>query len=303
METLIVLFSLLFPALKVSVPYDMISHYYYGCGGYSPEEEVGMSADALDRMIEDASRMIAGSKHVVALTGAGISVESGIPPFRGPGGLWTKYGEPDNKGYQRFLQDPKAWWEARLRGEGVRPEMHSFDGAAPNPGHYALAELEAAGVLKYLITQNVDNLHYAAGNKNVAEIHGNRYKLRCISCIARFPQGSLPLDDLPPRCPECGGIVKTDGVAFGEPIPTDVLEICRREAMSSDCTVVIGTSAVVYPAAELPVMSKRRGAYLIEVNPYETDLSFMCDLSLQGASGEVLPTLVSRVKELVAGKR
>ncbi len=268
----------------------------------SIEDTRPVGNDALDRMIEDAAQVIAKSKYVVALTGAGISVESGIPPFRGPGGLWTKYGEPDNKGYQRFLQDPKAWWEARLRGDGARPEMRSFDGAQPNPAHYALAELEAAEVLKYLITQNVDNLHYTAGNKNVAEIHGNRYKLRCISCIARFPGGSLPLDDLPPLCPECGGIVKTDGVAFGEPIPTDVLEICRREAMSSDCTLVIGTSAVVYPAAELPVMAKRRGAYLIEINPYETDLSYMCDLSLQGSSGEVLPKLVSRVKEIVSSK-
>lgn len=255
---------------------------------------------SLDRMIETAAQAISKSSYVVALTGAGISVESGIAPFRGPGGLWTKYGEPDNRGYQRFLEDPKGWWEARLRGDNVRPEMRSFDGAQPNAAHYALAELESANVLKYIITQNVDNLHYAAGSKNVAEIHGNRYKLRCIDCAARFPQGSLSLDDLPPRCPECGGVVKTDGVAFGEPIPRDILGICHREAMIADCTLVIGTSAVVYPAAELPAISKRRGACLIEVNPHETDMSFMCDFILKGSSGDILPRLVSRIKEIVS---
>src|SRR5437899_524560 len=105
---------------------------------------------SLDRMVENAAQIISKSKYVVALTGAGISVESGIAPFRGPGGLWTKYGEPDNRGYQRFLDDPKVWWEARLRGDNVRPEMRSFDGATPNSAHYALAELESADILKYI---------------------------------------------------------------------------------------------------------------------------------------------------------
>lgn len=262
-----------------------------------------MQTDSVEKGIELAAGIIARSNYVVALTGAGISVESGIPPFRGPGGLWTKYGEPDNRGYQRFLEDPKAWWEARLRGEGVRPEMRSFEGAQSNPGHFALVELEEIGVLKYIITQNVDNLHYAAGSKNVAEIHGNRYKLRCIGCASRFPQGSLPLDDLPPMCPECGGIVKTDGVAFGEPIPPDVLAVCQRESLRCDCALVIGTSAVVYPAAQLPITAKMNGAKIIEVNLFETDLTPLCDVVIQGASGELLPRLVSKVKEAAARGR
>lgn len=254
-------------------------------------------AQAIDR----AALLIAQARYVVALSGAGISVESGIPPFRGPGGVWTKYGEPDMRGYDRFLADPKAWWQARLRGEGARPEMRSFEAARPNPGHYALAELERMGVLRHIITQNVDNLHYEAGNTKVAEIHGNRAKLRCIACHARFNRDEFTIDEaeLPPPCPSCNGVVKGDGVMFGEPIPPDVLQVCRREALTCDCMVVAGTSALVYPAAEMPIIAKVRGASLIEVNLYETDLSRECDVVLRGPSGELLPQLVARVKELV----
>ena len=258
-----------------------------------------MEQQDLARGIDSAAGIIASCRYVTALTGAGLSVESGIPPFRGPGGLWTKYGEPDNRGYQRFLEDPKGWWEARLRGDNVRPESRSFDTAAPNSGHYALVDLEDMGILKYIITQNVDSLHSTAGTKNVAEIHGNRYKLRCIECCARFSQGSLPLDDLPPRCPECGGIVKSDGVGFGEPIPRDVLDVCYRESTQSDCMLILGTSGVVYPAAQLPIIAKQRGAYLIEVNSHETELTPLCNLTLRGQTGELLPRVVSRTRELL----
>lgn len=120
------------------------------------------------------ARLLHEAKYVLALVGAGMSVESGIPPFRGPGGLWAKYGEPDMRGYDRFLADPKGWWESILKREGYASELvEGIERAKPNPGHYALAELEEMGILKYIITQNVDNLHYAAGSKNVAEIHGN----------------------------------------------------------------------------------------------------------------------------------
>ena len=256
--------------------------------------------DSLDDALDQATRAIARSRYFIALTGAGVSVESGIAPFRGPGGLWTKYGEPDMRGYDRFLADPKAWWQARLSGEDTRsrPELRGFENAQPNPSHHALAELQHLGVLRHLVTQNVDNLHYAAGSVHVSEIHGNRTKLRCIGCGERFPRENFVLEVLPPRCPECGGIVKTDTVMFGEPIPFDVLEVCRDEASRADCMIVAGTSAVVYPAAELPVMVKMRGGALIEVNPLESDLSRQCDIVLRGPSGEVLPKLVERVKAL-----
>src|SRR5438034_11465633 len=137
--------------------------------------------EAIDR----AARLIQESAYVTAMSGAGLSVESGIPPFRGPGGLWTKYGEPDSRGYQRFLEDPKTWWEARLRGASAMPEMAALDSAVPNEGHFALAALEEMGLLRYIVTQNVDNLHFVAGSRNVAEIHGNRFKVRCIECYVR----------------------------------------------------------------------------------------------------------------------
>ena len=252
----------------------------------------------MEDSLDQAAQAITEAQYLVALTGAGISVESGIAPFRGPGGLWTKYGEPPMDGYQRFLDDPKAWWEARLSGADRRgrPELRGFEDAKPNPGHYALAELEQMGRLQYLITQNVDNLHYTAGSQRVAEMHGNRTKLRCIACGSRFPREEFTLESLPPHCPVCNGIAKHDGVMFGEPIPSDVLEVCFREAEQADCMLIVGTSAVVYPAAQLPTLTRRRGGTLIEINPLESALSRACDIVVRGPSGELLPMLMERVK-------
>ncbi|MFB0543573.1 MAG: NAD-dependent deacetylase [Candidatus Bathyarchaeia archaeon] len=141
------------------------------------------------------------------------------------------------RGYERFMDDPKAWWEKRSKGtteprrELGRPMGH----AKPNPGHYALAELEEMGLLKALITQNIDNLHNAAGSRNVIEIHGNSYKLRCTSCQSRFDRETFRIEEIPPRCPECGGVIKSDTVMFGEPIPPDVLRHCYEETSRCDC--------------------------------------------------------------------
>src|SRR5579862_3263809 len=182
---------------------------------------------SLDDDIDRAAEIIRRSRYVVALTGAGMSVESGIPPFRGPGGLWTKHGEPPMNGYQRFLADPAAAWRERLAPSGPMRELwETVRAARPNPGHEALARLEGAGVLRCLITQNIDNLHRAAGSGQVAEIHGNALLVRCIECVSRFPREAIPVEELPPRCPHCGGIMKSDTVSFGEPIPEDVLAQC-----------------------------------------------------------------------------
>lgn len=262
-----------------------------------------MSRD-LESAVGKAASLIIGSKYVVALVGAGISVESGIPPFRGPGGLWTKYGEPDMRDYERFLEDPKAWWVERLK-----PPRHMADFRAriydskPNPAHYALAEMEEIGVLRSVVTQNVDNLHRIAGSRNVVEIHGNVTKLRCISCGRRFPREGFSLEELPPRCPVCQGIVKMDTVMFGEPIPPDVLQSSRAEALRCDCMLLIGTSGVVYPAAGLALIAKRRSAALIEVNPNKTELSDIVDIALRGTAGEILPQIVNRVKRLQGGRQ
>ena len=255
-----------------------------------------VAGDETLQAIRDAARLIAGAEYVTCLTGAGVSVESNIRPFRGPGGLWTEKGEPPMDGYQRFLRDPKRYWENRLsRGGDFGISLRD---AEPNPGHYALAELEKMGVLRCIITQNIDNLHLAAGSREVLEIHGNSSYLRCMDCMERWPRGEFNVDSLPPRCPECGGVVKGDTVMFGEPIPQGVLQRCFEEAQSSDCMIVAGTSATVTPAASLPVLVKRRGGVLIEVNILPSDISSICDVNIYGPSGEALPALIEEVKKL-----
>jgi NAD-dependent deacetylase len=254
----------------------------------------------MDNDIERAARILARSRYLVALTGAGISVESGIRPFRGPDGLWTEFGEPPMDGYQRFLKNPRKHWEELLRSDAATGDFaRTLEQARPNAAHRALAQLEEMGVLKYLITQNVDNLHLAAGSKKVAEIHGNFTKLRCIQCNARYPRQQVSLDKLPPRCPSCHGILKSDTVMFGEPIPLDVLETCQEESAKADCMLSVGTSAFVYPAAAFPQEVKRAGDTLVEVDLYETAVPPGCDVSIRGKAGELMPSLHQKGRSLL----
>lgn len=259
--------------------------------------------DELYRKIDAAAELLLKAKYVIGLTGAGVSVESGIRPFRGPDGLWTEYGEPPMDGYQRFLADPKREWEKLVRREGYLGGVYeAFEAARPNPGHFALAELEKMGILKYLITQNVDNFHRASGSKNLAEIHGNFYLVRCIECNSRYPQEDISLEKLPPLCPNCGGIIKIDAVMFGEPIPPDILSICQREVNECDCMLSAGTSAFVYPAAGFPWIVKGKEGTLIEIDLRETGITYLCDISLRGKSGDILPELVKSVKKKIGRK-
>jgi NAD-dependent deacetylase len=253
--------------------------------------------NATDAEILAAARAILDARYPIALTGAGMSVESGIPPFRGPGGLWTKYGEPPMNGYQIFLSDPKKAWEDRIRRQN--DELWGpLKVAKPNPGHNALAELEAMGVLRFLITQNVDDLHHQAGHNSLAEIHGNWKLIRCIECGARFQGEEISLEVLPPQCPKCDGLLKGDTVAFGEPIPPDVLEQCVEHSARAARVIVAGTSATVYPAAGFAIEVKQRGGTLIESNLYESEITKLCDISLRGATGEVMPRLVAAIGDL-----
>ncbi len=260
-----------------------------------------MAQPDFEQQLEIAAQIVAESAYLIALVGAGLSKESGIPTFRGGDGLWDKHGEPPMDGYQRFLADPAGWWAQRLaEQEKISDFTKAIEEARPNAGHIALAELERSGLLKHIITQNIDNLHQEAGSLAITEIHGNRTKQRCIGCGRRWRREEFVSDVVPPRCPDCDGLVKNDTVMFGEPIPQDALESCYREAQRADAVLLVGTSAVVYPAAEFPAIAYRRGARLIEVNPQETPLTTICSAVLRAPSGEALPQLLERAQALAA---
>jgi len=252
--------------------------------------------------IEAAATALLRARYPIALTGAGLSVESGIPPFRGPGGLWTKHGEPPMNGYALFLADPERAWRQRLDPQGPMRELfEKLAAAKPNPGHAALVDLERMGLLRCIVTQNIDDLHRVAGQRELAEMHGNATLVRCIDCVSRWPREQIALDVLPPRCARCGGLLKADTVSFGEPIPPDVLERCQREARTADCILVAGTSATVYPAAALPIEVLERGGTLIEVNPYESELSEVARIIVRGPAGEALPRIAAACRKLAGG--
>ena len=258
-----------------------------------------MTQPDFDQQLECAAQIVAESSYVIALVGAGLSKESGIPTFRGGDGLWDKHGEPPMDGYQRFLADPATWWAQRLAEQDTMSDFtRAIDEARPNAGHIAMAEMERLGYLKHTITQNIDNLHQEAGSVAITEIHGNRTKMRCIGCSRRWPRAEFRSEEVPPRCPDCGELVKSDTVMFGEPIPQDAIESCYQEAQRADAVLLVGTSAVVYPAAEFPVIAHRRGARLIEINPQETPLTGVSSAVLRSPSGTVLPLLLDRVRAL-----
>ncbi|HEV2169461.1 MAG TPA: NAD-dependent protein deacylase [Candidatus Binatus sp.] len=252
---------------------------------------------ATDKEVREAARAVLDARYAIALTGAGMSVESGIPPFRGPGGLWTKYGEPPMNGFQRFMADPQKAWEERMSSRHDEL-MKPVSIARPNPGHIAFVQLEQMGVLQFVITQNIDDLHRQAGQKSLAEIHGNWKLIRCLECGLRFQREKISFEKLPPECPECGGLLKSDTVSFGEPIPQDVLRACAENAAKSDLVIVAGTSATVYPAAGFALEVKERGGVLVEVNLYESEITRICDFSLRGGSANVLPRLVTAIADL-----
>lgn len=254
------------------------------------------------------------SQYAIALTGAGISTESGIPDFRGPSGIWTKDPEAEKRAYRvyaKFQKDPKEYWIERL----TRPSLlGNLDQYAPNPGHLALAELEKMGILKWIITQNIDGLHQRAGSRRVLDYHGNAFKLRCVSCGKRFESTDFDLkrimeeDRLPPLCPGCGGVLKSDVVHFHEPIPFDVAERSLEEASRCDLTLICGTSAVVHPFARLPQVAKQRPpgtqTVIIEINAEPTSLTErgISNYLLQGKTGEILPKIVKEGKKLSKAK-
>ncbi|MFC1991431.1 NAD-dependent deacetylase [Chloroflexota bacterium] len=264
----------------------------------------------MELSIPKAARDLVDAKYGIALTGAGISTESGIRDFRGPSGVWTLNPEAERRayqGYEEFMQDPKGWWQNRLAGSREH-SLGNMSSAMPNAGHHALVELERMNILKCTITQNIDALHEKAGTVNLLEYHGSVDKLRCLTCGSRFSKDEFDFEklvlenQLPPSCPKCQGIIKTDTVSFGEPIPGDVAEQSLEEAWKCDLMLICGTSAVVFPFASLPRIAKQRGAAtIIEVNAEPTPLTEegVSDYLLQGKTGEILPRILEEVKKIV----
>ena len=268
----------------------------------------------MEELIERAAKDLVNAKYAVALTGAGISTESGIHDFRGPDGIWTRHPEAEMQAYEAYdklLLDPKGHWEQMLTPGSFFSLFDEIGNALPNRGHRALSELEKAGVLKMVITQNVDGLHQKAGSQKVIEYHGGLTKLRCMSCGSRYGRNEYDLEklksdnQLPPRCKKCKGILKHDGVYFGEPIPSDVAHESLEVAWKCDLMLICGTSAVVYPFAQLPRVAREKraggnpGVTIIEVNGEATPLTHekVSDYLIQGKTGEILPRIVDEVKK------
>lgn len=246
----------------------------------------------LDDRITQAAETLWKSKRNVALTGAGISVESGIPDFRSPGGLWQRYDIMEYGTISAFESNPKKVWKMLADMEDVVRK------AVPNAAHKALGRLEQLGYLHAVITQNIDNLHQEGGSSNVIEFHGNSKQLVCLWCHRKYDALAIA-GQMPPVC-ACGQYLKPDVILFGEAIPQDALN--RSFDLTSTCRalLVIGTSAQVTPASTIPSVAKKSGAAVIEVNLEPSVLTqSVSDIFLQGRAGAIMPALVERVEDFI----
>ncbi|HSL25848.1 MAG TPA: Sir2 family NAD-dependent protein deacetylase [Acidimicrobiia bacterium] len=249
--------------------------------------------------VDDAVAVLAGAGAILAFTGAGISTESGIPDFRGPDGLWTRV-DPRDFNIDRYVQDPelrKRGWRMHLEGKmwGARAAL------SPNAGHLALVDLWKAGRLSGVVTQNVDGLHLKAGLPEtlVAEVHGHVRTVRCLDCDRRWPTEEVLVrveaGELEPRCTDCGGIVKTATVMFGEELSPAVMSRAWEMADRSDAVLAIGSTLGVWPAAEIPFAATRRGLPLVIINRGETEMDRLATVRVEGSAGEVLSALVKEI--------
>lgn len=235
--------------------------------------------------LQKAADVLRRSQYTVAFTGAGISVESGVPPFRGKDGIWSKY-DPRMLELSFFHEYPKESWLV------IRELFyHYFGKAVANKAHKALAAMEQKGLLRSVITQNIDDLHQKAGSKEVYEFHGNSQKLVCLDCHTYYEPQDIDFDDLPPHCC-CGGLIKPDFIFFGENIPMDAYEKSIDAAQQAEAVMVIGSTGEVMPAAQMPYIAKQNGATIIEINPEISKFTHVItDIYLNGRAGEVMDQL------------
>ena len=247
----------------------------------------------MDNLIQRAAGDLAAAGRVTALTGAGISIESGIPPFRGKGGLWEKFDPMEIAHIDALMRDPAKVWRILVKDMNEIVEQ-----ARPNPAHLGLAELERKNKLKTVITQNIDGLHQAAGNTDVIEFHGSFAWQRCMDCGKRYETRRVVVNEIPPRC-ECSGILRPDAVFFGELIPEDAMWRSRQAATECDLMLVVGTSAVVQPAAMIPIIAKNARAKIVEINPEKTPLTDeVSDYLIMGSAGEVMSRIMEAMEKL-----
>jgi len=233
--------------------------------------------------------MLRGEPVIGILTGAGMSAESGVPTFRGEDGIWKKYSPEELANFDAFMRNPELVWE------WYKFRQNLINDVSPNPGHYAIAEIEERYDEFYLITQNIDDLHRKAGNKRPIELHGNILRNRCLDCFYMTSVEEITFDKAVPRCPECGGMLRPDVVWFGEMLPEKALSDVDYALGRINLFFSIGTSGIVQPAASLPILAKNNGAYLVEINIEKTPLTFMVDEFIQGKAGEILPVLLKNI--------
>ena len=253
--------------------------------------------------IDTVANMVLEAKRVVVFTGAGHSTESGIADFRSPGGIWDRF-DPNEFTYQKFLSSEvsreKYWEFSKLL-------WPTIDRAEPNRGHYAIAELHHIGRLDCVITQNIDGLHQKSGipEEKVIELHGTMKWVICLECGRRYPreeiQRRLELGEKVPRCDDCGGITKPAIIAFGQPMPERETREAERKAATCDLFLVAGSSLVVYPAAQMPLIAKDNGASLVIINLTPTPHDRYADMVINEKTGEALPQIVEQVKAKLKG--
>jgi len=244
-------------------------------------------------MLEELAKRIHDAREGVVLTGAGISAESGVPTFRGKEGLWGKFKPEELATMEAFMANPKIVWE------WYKWRRELMGNVKPNAGHFALAELCKWFEQFTVVTQNVDGLHRAAGSQRVVELHGNIHRNKCSKCDNAVPE-NLEIDPSRiPSCAKCGGKIRPDVVWFGELLPEGAIEEAFAVSERTDIFFSVGTSALVHPAASLPVIAKRGGAILVEINPEETPLTEIADYSFRAKSGELLPELLSVLRRKV----
>jgi len=245
----------------------------------------------LTNRLNDAAELIIRSSRTVAFTGAGISVESGIPPFRGENGLWNKY-DPVFLDINYFHQYPEKSWPL------IKEIFYDFFGQAkPNAAHYALAEMEKMGLLHSIITQNIDNLHQNAGSKEVYEFHGNSRYLICETCSRSFSVENIDLSSLPPRCSYCKTVLKPDFVFFGEPIPESANTNSFSEAINAELFILIGTTGEIMPASLIPFEAGKNGKKIVEINILPSNYTaVITDIFLQGKATVIMQQLLFILK-------